>query len=110
VGLGRDLTEVQLNKWGLATMVDDVTLIVSELLTNAITASRGMVTMQLLLDSHALVVEVTDRSPDRPRRKRAGADDVRGRGLQIVEILAESWGYRPYPEGGKVVWVRCPLP
>ncbi|MFI8552056.1 ATP-binding protein [Spirillospora sp. NPDC077959] len=110
VGLGRDLAEVHLNKWGLAAMADDVTLIVSELLTNAIAAGHGMVTMRLLIDPEALTIEVTDSSPSRPRRKRATANDIGGRGLQIIEFLAESWGDRPSPAGGKVVWARCPLP
>ena len=110
VRLGRDLAEVHLNKWGLAAMADDVTLIVSELLTNAIAAGRGMVTMRLLLGSDALTIEVTDVSPGRPRRKRAAANDIGGRGLQIIEFLAESWGDRPSPDGGKVVWARCLLP
>ncbi|MEU8797129.1 ATP-binding protein [Spirillospora sp. NPDC048819] len=110
VRLGRDLAEVHLNKWGLAAMADNVALIVSELLTNAIAASRGMVTMRLLMDSETLTIEVTDASPSRPRRKRATANDIGGRGLQIIEFLAESWGDRPSPDGGKVVWARCPLP
>lgn len=110
VGLGRDLAEVHVNKWGLAAMAGDVTLIVSELLTNAIAAGRGMVTLRLLLDSDALTIEVTDTSSERPRRKRARVNDVSGGGLQIVEFLAESWGDRPSPDGGKVVWARCRLP
>lgn len=107
VGMGRDLAEVHLNKWGLAAMADDVTLIVSELLTNAIAAGHGMVTMRLLLTPDALTIEVTDVSPDRPRRKRDSENDIGGRGLQIIEFLAETWGDRPFPNGGKVVWARC---
>lgn len=110
VRLGRDLAEVHLNKWGLTAIAYDVTLVVSELLTNAIAAGLGMVTMRLLLDCDTLTIEVTDESPGRPRRRRAGTDEVSGRGLQIVEALCETWGHHPSPDGTKVVWARYRLP
>nr|WP_302931621.1 ATP-binding protein [Actinomadura sp. WMMA1423] len=109
VQLGRDLAEVHLNKWGLAVLADDVTLIVSELLTNALTAGQGMITLSLSLRPGVLTIEVADVGSGVPRRRKARKDDVNGRGLQIVEHLAESWGHRSAPDGGKVVWARCLL-
>ncbi len=105
--LGRDLAEVHLNKWGLAALADDTTLIVSELLTNALAAGQGMITLTLTLSGGVLTIEVADIGSGRPRRRRARKDDVNGRGLQIVEYLAESWGHRSTLNGGKVVWARC---
>ncbi|HEY8480568.1 MAG TPA: ATP-binding protein [Spirillospora sp.] len=110
VRAGRDLAEVQLNKWDLSAIAEDVTLIVSELLTNATAASSGTITMRLLLDPESLTVEVSDQSPDRPRRRQAGPDDESGRGLLIVEALTEAWGHRSSADGAKVVWARCRLP
>ncbi|WP_149259129.1 ATP-binding protein [Actinomadura sp. K4S16] len=107
VPLGRDLAEVHLNKWGLAALADDTTLIVSELLTNALAAGQGMITLTLTLSGGVLTIEVADIGSGRPRRRRARKDDVNGRGLQIVEYLAESWGHRSTLNGGKVVWARC---
>lgn len=110
VRLGRDLAEVQMNKWDLAAIAEDVALVVSELLTNAIAVGPGVVTLRLLLDSASLTIEVTDQSPGLPRRRQAGPDDVSGRGLLIVEALTEAWGHRSSADGTKVVWARCRLP
>ena len=109
VPLGRDLAEVHINKWGLATLADDVTLIVSELLTNALAVGQGMITLTLALRPGVLTIEVADVGSGRPRPRKARKGDVNGRGLQIVEHLAESWGHRSTVDGGKVVWARCLL-
>lgn len=109
VAVGRHLAEVHLNKWGLATMADDAALIVSELLTNALAAGRGVMTLALILHADALTIEVTDAGAGRPRRRKARRSDVNGRGLQIVEYLAGDWGHRLAAGGGKTVWARCPL-
>jgi hypothetical protein len=48
-------------------------------------------------------VEVDDGSPEMPRQRGAGIDDVNGRGLVIVDSVAKSWGFAPTPSG-KRVW------
>lgn len=51
-------------------------------------------------------MEVADRCPGLPRRER-GAEATGGRGLLLVEALAEAWGWCPQQDG-KVVWFEFP--
>jgi hypothetical protein len=56
-----------------------------------------------LEDSGAVVVVVTDPSPDPPVKREPLADAEHGRGLHVVEALSYSWGWTPY-EPGKAVY------
>lgn len=48
-------------------------------------------------------VEVADRSPRPPSRRHAEGDETSGRGLELVDGLADRWGWRA--EGaGKAIW------
>ncbi|MFI2504722.1 SpoIIE family protein phosphatase [Streptomyces sp. NPDC018972] len=89
---------------------DDVTLIASELVTNAVVHAGTEVRLTCGLEeaTGALVVEVTDQHPSRaPRGNEPGGSPYDtpeyGRGLRLVAALCESWGitYRP---GTKTVW------
>lgn len=51
-----------------------------------------------------VVVEVWDPSRTPPTLKNASLDEEGGRGLMLVDVLAEKWGYRWPVPGGKVVW------
>jgi hypothetical protein len=52
-----------------------------------------------------LRVDVTDDSPSQPRVRTVSVSDVRGRGLMIMEALAQRWGVDPVADGrGKTVW------
>jgi len=83
---------------------ETVVLAMTEMVTNAIRHAAGPVEVELTTDSHALVVGVTDRSETFPRRQAAHQDAEGGRGLVLVERLANRWGVRARPEGGKTVW------
>ena len=110
VGLARDLTEVQLRKWDLAEAMADATLVVSELLTNAVAANRGkLVEFEMYLLPGALMIEVWDPSFEPPKPRTAGVDETSGRGLTIVEYITEAWGTRWPQRGGKTVWARIPF-
>jgi len=110
VRLLRDYAERTLIKWGLEARIDDVTLVVSELATNAVRArpdaQTGQITFRISLPrgSGLILVEMIDPYPGRPRLCNATEDDVHGRGLLIVSLLAEQTGYRDEPGGGKTVW------
>lgn len=107
VGVLRDLTAFHLAKWGLSGLGIDVLLIVSELATNAITAGgAGHVELRVWGTDDSVIIEVEDSSPVLPNPRVAADDDTSGRGLAIVEILAEEWGSRESVAGGKVVWAR----
>jgi len=81
-------------------------LLVSELVTNAIVHGRSGATVDAGLAPGVLRVAVTDDSPAplpavdlAPRTSAEG-----GRGLLIVSLLASRWGVMSTPAGGKVVW------
>jgi hypothetical protein len=66
-----------------------------------------MITMVVECDSDNLAVEVADDSPDEPVLRRSGANDLGGRGMQLVDRMAAIWGCKPRPDGrGKIVWFR----
>ncbi|QMU68031.1 SpoIIE family protein phosphatase [Streptacidiphilus sp. P02-A3a] len=98
----------QLAAWGLSEAAFTTELIVSELVTNAIRHAEGPVQLRLLRDS-VLICEVADASSTSPRLRRARTTDEGGRGLFLVAQLAQRWGTRYTPSGGKVIWAEQPL-
>ncbi|MEU2878388.1 ATP-binding protein, partial [Streptomyces sp. NPDC007070] len=118
-GSARALARATLAEWrgrGLTVadrLADDVLVVVSELVTNAVVHAGTDVELILRLepDTGACVVEVADQHPSRaPRDHRAPTPyepPEYGRGLRLVAALAEAWGitYRP---GVKTVWARLP--
>ncbi|MFF1280464.1 SpoIIE family protein phosphatase [Streptomyces sp. NPDC058299] len=84
---------------------DDVPLLVSELVTNAVRFATGPVTVRLIRTGHGLLCEVGDTGNGRPRLSRGGLLDDGGRGLNIVHRLTSRWGVR-WTDTGKVVWAE----
>ncbi|GGQ69080.1 SpoIIE family protein phosphatase [Streptomyces asoensis] len=84
---------------------DDVTLLVSELVTNAVRFAAGPVTVRLIRTGHGLLCEVGDAGNGRPRLSAGGLLDDGGRGLHIVHRLTTRWGVR-WTDTGKVVWAE----
>ncbi|MGW6456161.1 ATP-binding protein [Streptomyces sp. NPDC055078] len=85
-------------------------LLIAELAANA--ALHGKVRgrgarLIVVLDARELWVEVTDARGDRPPVRRADADGESGRGLLLVEALADDWGVLPHNPRGKTVWAVC---
>ena len=106
-------------EWGLGELAATVELVVSELVTNAVHASidqdgrpryspdHGLATIHLRLstDRVSALVEVWDENFNLPTPTHAGLIDESGRGLMLVDALAERWGCdRPPSGGGKIVW------
>lgn len=99
--------------WGITDeLADAVTLSANELVTNAVTHCRtsyARIKVTLTLDGPALLLEVRDPDRDRiPRPHDSGPDEESGRGLVLVQALAESWGHRQEPYT-KCVWARFAL-
>ncbi|MER5383452.1 SpoIIE family protein phosphatase [Streptomyces sp. NPDC002688] len=86
---------------------DDVPLLVSELVTNAVRFATGPITVRLIRagGGHGLLCEVGDTGNGRPRLSRGGLLDDGGRGLHIVHRLTTRWGVR-WTDTGKVVWAE----
>jgi anti-sigma regulatory factor (Ser/Thr protein kinase) len=107
------------HEWGLVDLADTIELIVSELVTNAVQASvdnegrpryapdTGLACIHLRLstDGVAALVEVWDENFQLPTPTQASPNDESGRGLMLVDALAERWGCDMPPSGrGKIVW------
>ncbi len=89
----------------------DVALMVSELVTNAILHARAVPHVVVQLDATHVRVDVQDPSATRPVPRRPDERAPGGRGLLIVQSLADAWGVDVRPTG-KSVWfsVRRDLP
>jgi anti-sigma regulatory factor (Ser/Thr protein kinase) len=93
---------------------DTVALLVSELVTNAVVHTGRPAVLRLRrgrAGSGAVPVrlEVVDGSGRAPVPRRAAGEDTAGRGLELVEILADRWGWQA--EGaGKRVWCELDFP
>jgi anti-sigma regulatory factor (Ser/Thr protein kinase) len=88
-------------------VVDDVLLVVSELVTNAIRYGRAPVQFAMRLTDRYVVVEVADAEAGRPRLREFDPAGATGRGLHMVESLGARWGVRPTGLG-KSVWCTVP--
>ncbi|MBD0710595.1 MULTISPECIES: ATP-binding protein [unclassified Streptomyces] len=105
VPLARDFARKALIDWGLDACADDVLLCVSELATNAlrhgVPPGRGYRLCLSLDRPGPLRVEVHDSGDGTPERREPA--DESGRGLLLVDALADRWGVGPRSPG-KIVW------
>lgn len=101
-----------LRSWRLDSIVESVELLASELITNACKATGSRtdnVAMRLSATPGVLILEVWDANHTAPRRQVADPDAEGGRGLMLVEALANQWHFYRPRSGGKVVWCSLAL-
>jgi anti-sigma regulatory factor (Ser/Thr protein kinase) len=85
-------------------MIPTAALLTSELVTNAVVHVGGTITVRACCDNDHLVrVEVHDQSPVSPATGTKALEALGGRGLHLVDAMAEAWGSRT-TGSGKVVW------
>lgn len=90
--------------WASEHLVMVLSLLVTELVTNAIVHVGSVIHLEIfVLTGRAVRVEVFDTSFELPRVDNPLPDRESGRGLQLVETLANQWGARRRVDG-KVVW------
>ncbi|MFJ6795568.1 ATP-binding protein [Streptomyces sp. NPDC091268] len=106
----RRILRMFLERWELPGLSDAAELALTELVANVVrhVPGRGC-TVLILRRPQGLRVEVTDGCPHPPHVTRAGRDPLRenGRGMLLVEAVADRWGSLPLPGGGKTVWFEC---
>ena len=89
--------------------LDDATLVLSELVGNAVRHAEGdSMQVRLRRTGEVLRIAVHDRSSSHPQPREASVEDESGRGMLIINALSHRWGWEPRPDG-KVVWadVAC---
>lgn len=84
--------------------VDVASLLVSELVTNAVLHASSAVELTVRRQRGRVRVVVADASPKAPQRRTYKEEATTGRGLEMVELLAEQWGVDTSAGGGKAVW------
>jgi anti-sigma regulatory factor (Ser/Thr protein kinase) len=85
---------------------DDMALIVSELVTNSVRAHAGTIDVEVVVDDDAVEVHVTDDAAGWPSMRIAESDSLDGRGLGIVDHLADSWLTIRRAKGKSVIATR----
>ncbi|MFF0749461.1 ATP-binding protein [Streptomyces sp. NPDC004267] len=110
---GADLTAVpevrhalraMLGGWGEPGATDVAELLTSELVTNALIHTGHGAVVTATVDPEQLRVEVRDFVPGLKQSRVPHADDgTHGRGLVLVQALADAWGVDQHG-AGKVVW------
>lgn len=136
----REFARTTLRGWGLDSLFDDVALVASELVTNALrhamgatpdgrTAERGApsqvpaqpgrlqaadarvpIRISLVHRSPQVVCAVSDPSAQGPVAREADFVAESGRGLHLVDSFTSSWGWHPLAGAGKVVWALFDAP
>lgn len=87
---------------------DDLVLVVSELVTNAVRAGATVIGVELEVAAHRVELRVTDDASGWPTPRHAHWDDPAGRGLEIVDDLADEWHATDLARGKRVTvaWSR----
>jgi len=113
VRAARDFAVATVERWGTAQHGEDIAIVVSELLTNALrhalpesgkTGPRFPIRLGLLQRGPCVLCAVADPSPRVPVPKHPSLLAEAGRGLHVVGVLADAWGYTTSGDTGKVVW------
>ncbi|WP_309058422.1 ATP-binding protein [Streptomyces sp.] len=107
VKAARDWAREHLDALGWTTSapetVDAVLLTVSELVTNAHIHAHSDAQLIMTLDDHCLHLAVHDASTDLPAPRRPSTESAGGRGMLLVDALADAWETHPCPHGKTVV-------
>jgi anti-sigma regulatory factor (Ser/Thr protein kinase) len=108
---------------GMAGLCDDVGLVVSELVTNALRhslpghglpgcaeAARSAIRLRLLLEPPYVLCGVIDQGAALPLRREPDYIAETGRGLHLVDSFSTRWGWTRLPPVGKIVWAIFQVP
>ncbi|WP_435238396.1 ATP-binding protein [Streptomyces sp. YPW6] len=113
-----------LQRWRFpAEGIEVARFLVSELATDAIQHARptktseasahstsiGTITLTLWPTDGGIILAVSDPAPRPPAPRPSDASSTGGRGLALIQTMANRWGYSPtQPYPGKIVWAEVP--
>ncbi|RBY91475.1 ATP-binding protein [Blastococcus sp. TBT05-19] len=105
VPVARRLVRELMQAWGARQDRDDAALLVTELVANVVDHVGGSdcLTLEATFSEDWLRLGVVDCSPTRPEVQELDGDSVRGRGMHMVQVVADRWGCEDH-RGGKRVW------
>ena len=103
----RRITRAALSSWHRPDLAETAELLTTELVTNALQHGSGSeVRFRLCLRDDDLLIEISDGCSAVPTPRSPAPDDENGRGLLLVEALADAWGVS---EDGTTTWCTLPL-
>jgi DNA-binding NarL/FixJ family response regulator len=102
----RAFANAALTDWGVSDITDDVLLVVTELVNNAVTHAHSACELRLSISPMSVRVEVVDDGPGTPDPLPPSETRNHGRGLHLVDALTVAWGFEPIASGGKMVWAE----
>ncbi|MBP8535938.1 ATP-binding protein [Streptomyces sp. MK37H] len=101
----RRMVRTVLETWHLPQLAGEAEYVVSELVSNAVDHARGRclrVTVTRISECRVRLA-VIDKSHDKPELKTALPTEEHGRGLAVIDALAQGWGVDTL-QWGKRVW------
>ena len=101
----RRMVRTHLREHGLAALVDNAELIVSELVGNVVLHVGGEVEVAVEVGSEDVLLSVSDGSPLSPHLRVFSRTSSTGRGMRLVHSLSAEHGVRS-KGSGKTIWVR----
>jgi anti-sigma regulatory factor (Ser/Thr protein kinase) len=87
-------------------VLDDLLLLVTEVVTNAVLHGSPPITMQVevIPEPTTVKVAVSDGHAGSPLVRASDRAAITGRGMAVVDALASRWGVEWLAEGGKTIW------
>jgi anti-sigma regulatory factor (Ser/Thr protein kinase) len=99
----RALVRQALAAWDCDDLDDVASLLTTEVVANAVRYAADQIALRVSLDDEVVRVEVQDTNPVLPEGRRVARGATSGRGLQVVDALAQRWGAQRQGTG-KIVW------
>lgn len=89
---------------GIQEEIDLVTLLVSEVVSNAVLHGAAPQAIEVDVSPQMIHVEVSDQAPAEPVVQPVDVARIGGNGMRIVDGLSSAWGVSQHPGNGKHVW------
>lgn len=83
---------------------DNAALLTTEVVTNAVRHGRAPIRLDAACAGGHLCIRVNDSDPAEPKRSPRDDLDQGGRGIPLLDAIADAWGVRQHPGDGKDVW------
>ena len=101
--LARAFLRATLETWQLDGFGAVTELLVTELVANVVTHVGSPMTLRVQRNPLTMRVEIDDPSTELPVVEHPDSADEHGRGVLLIDQLADAWGVEPRPDG-KTVW------
>ena len=105
-GVARRFVREACERRGAEEWLDELLLVVSELVTNAVIHARSACSVRLTWRDDAVRVDVSDDGDGSPDPQLASEYDEEGRGLFLISAMSTAWGVEPADGGGKSIWAE----